>query len=54
MYEALLMHCHETGLLPPTVKKGELVVYYSDGTDQLFVLPNGALFMTESLLEALL
>ncbi len=31
LYEVLLKHCHETGLLPQTVKKGELVIFYSDG-----------------------
>lgn len=30
LYEALLKHCHDTGMLPATVKRTELILYYSE------------------------
>jgi Zn-dependent protease with chaperone function len=59
LYEYLLSHCHELGLLPHAVKRGELVLYYSELSStqnyhQLYILPNGALVLSESLLERLL
>jgi hypothetical protein len=53
LYEALLEQCHDLGLVPPGVKRGELVIYYQTelgnqaNFHQLFVLPNGALFLSE-------
>ena len=53
LYEALLEQCHDLGLAPPGVKRGELVIYYQTelgnqaNYHQLFVLPNGALFLSE-------
>jgi hypothetical protein len=53
LYEALLKHCHELGILPAAVKAGELVIYYSDvhkhgeNYHSIFILPNGSLFMSE-------
>jgi hypothetical protein len=53
LYEALLEQCHDLGLVPPGVKRGEVVIYYQTEVGnqanyhQLFVLPNGALFMSE-------
>jgi hypothetical protein len=53
LYEALLEQCHDLGLVPPGVKRGELVIYYQTelgnqaNYHQLFVLPNGALFLSE-------
>jgi hypothetical protein len=53
LYEALLEQCHDLGLAPPGVKRGELVIYYQTelgnqaNFHQLFVLPNGALFLSE-------
>ena len=53
LYEALLEQCHDLGLVPPGVKRGEVVIYYQTelgnqaNYHQLFVLPNGALFLSE-------
>jgi hypothetical protein len=52
LYEALLEQCHDLGLVPPGVKRGEVVIYYQTelgnqaNYHQLFVLPNGALFLS--------
>ena len=52
LYETLLKHCHELGLVPTSVKRGELVIYQADVAQNanyhsLFILPNGALFISE-------
>ena len=52
LYEVLLKHCHEVGLLTLSVKKSEIVIYYSEVSSnqnyhQLFILSNGSLFLSE-------
>ena len=53
LYGTLLKHCHDLGLVPASVKQGELVIYYSDvhkhgeNYHSVFILPNGSLFMSE-------
>ena len=58
LYEAILEQCHYLGLVPQGVKRGDVVIYYQTEVDnqanfhQLFVLPNGALFMSEVIKQA--
>ncbi|TNV72674.1 hypothetical protein FGO68_gene8956 [Halteria grandinella] len=58
LYGEILRECQESGLIQQAVK-GAAVVYYSEVSSgqnyyQLYILPNGTLVMSESLLEALL
>lgn len=53
LYGHLLDHLHDSALLPASVKKGEVILFYSD-SQTLFILPNGALYLSESLLSRLL
>jgi hypothetical protein len=55
----LFKHCHDLGLLPPSVKKSDIVLTYSDVSTNsnyhnLTMLSNGSLFMSESFLTRLL
>jgi len=52
LYTHLLEQLHDSALLPASVKKG-VVLFYSD-RQTLFILPNGSLYLSESLLSRLL
>ena len=54
LYSHLLKYFLENGLVEPSfLSSREVILFYSD-KPEFFILPNGSLFMSESLLEQLL
>jgi hypothetical protein len=55
LYDILIKYCNEMGLLPASVKSNDVVVFYSEAEksgshmnyEELYILPNGSLFMSE-------